>query len=116
MRFSNRAVTCRWRPTIPCAAFSTGQPRYREALIETAIVTNAALTAYTVQQELQAAKNNALRAVYGVYLLRGHEVWAPHRGIAQKGLSEPPKDLPAFIDLADLIVHSNRIASLLTTA
>jgi carbonic anhydrase len=89
--------------------------RYREALIETAIVTNAALTAYTVEQELGSIKANAMQAVYGVYLLRTHEVWAPHPDLARRGLAAPPKNLPAFVELADLIVHSERIAPLLTS-
>jgi carbonic anhydrase len=95
---------------------ATGHQRYREALTETAIVTNAALTAYTVQQELHALDLRDLRALYGVYLLRSRKVWAPRASRTQGGLAEPPKDLAAFIELADLIVHSDRIASLLTTA
>ena len=91
----------------------TGHERYREALIETAIVTNAALTAYTVQQELRAAAGNAIEAVYGVYLLHSHEVWAPHADATRGGLAAPPQDLPEFLELADLIVRSERIAPLL---
>jgi carbonic anhydrase len=93
----------------------TGHKRYREALIETAVATNAALTAYTVQQKLRALEGNALQAVYGVYLLRSHEVWAPHSDPARRGLADPPKDLATFVELADLIVHSGRIAPLLAT-
>ena len=51
--------------------------RYREALIEASIVTNAALTAYTVQQELHGLDPHGLRAVYGVYLLQSREIWTP---------------------------------------
>jgi carbonic anhydrase len=94
----------------------TGHKRYREALIETAVATNAALTAYTVQQELRSVESSALQAVYGVYLLRSHEVWAPHSDPAQRGLAAPPNDLATFVELADLIVHSDRIALLLATA
>jgi carbonic anhydrase len=93
----------------------TGHERYREALIEAAVVTNAALTAYTVQQELRAAEGDALQAAYGVYLLRSHEVWAPHSDPAQRGLAAPPNDLATFVELADLIVHSDRIVSLFAT-
>jgi carbonic anhydrase len=93
----------------------TGHKRYREALIVTAIATNAALTAYTLQQELRAVEGNALQALYGVYLLRSDEVWVPHSDPAQRGLAHPPKDLATFVELADLIVHSDRIAALLAT-
>jgi carbonic anhydrase len=51
-------------------------PRYRETLIEMAIVTNAALAAFTVR----GLDANSLRAAYGVYLLESHEVWAPRGG------------------------------------
>jgi carbonic anhydrase len=87
--------------------------RYREALTETAIVTNAALTAYTVQQELLDVDPRELHAVYGIYLLQSHEVWVPEGG-ERTGLARPPTDLASFVKLAEAIVTSDRIASLLT--
>ncbi|MDR3529009.1 MAG: carbonic anhydrase [Rhodopila sp.] len=88
--------------------------RYREALTETAIVTNAALTAYAVQQELRGFDPHDLRVVYGVYLLESHEIWAPTRSLTKaSGLAEPPVDLASFIELGEEIVGSDRIASLL---
>jgi carbonic anhydrase len=45
-------------------------PGYRNALIELSITTNAALAAYTVQQEMGSGTPGGLRAVYGVYLPR----------------------------------------------
>jgi carbonic anhydrase len=92
----------------------TGHGRYREALIETSIVTNAALTAYTVQRELQALGQSDLRAVYAIYLLQSREVWTPHSGSEHSGLAEPPRDFATFAELAERTVHSGRIASLLT--
>ena len=86
--------------------------RYREALIETAITLNAALTAFTVQQELRGFDQHALRAVYGVYLLQSHEVWIPD-GVKRAGLAEAPTDLASFVALNEAIVTSDRIASLL---
>ena len=89
--------------------------RYREDLTETAVVMNAALTAYAVQQELRGFDPHELRAVYGVYLLRSHEIWAPTRSSTKaSGLAEPPMDLASFIELGEEIVSSDRIASLLT--
>jgi carbonic anhydrase len=89
--------------------------RYQEALSETAIVMNAALTAHAVQQELRGFDPRALRAVYGVYLLESHEIWAPTRSsTTASSLAEPPIDLASFIELNDEIVRSDRIASLLT--
>src|SRR5207342_3033519 len=55
-------------------------PGYRRALIEASIVTNAALAAYSIQQEFVANDLTELRAVYGVYLLDTREVWAPRLG------------------------------------
>jgi hypothetical protein len=49
----------------------TKHRRYRLALIETAIATNAALAAYTVQHELGGLDPHGLRAVYGIYRKRG---------------------------------------------
>jgi carbonic anhydrase len=53
------------------------RPRYRKARIEVSIVTNAALAAYSIQQESGAGASTELRTVYGVYLLETREVWAP---------------------------------------
>jgi carbonic anhydrase len=67
-------------------------PGYRQALIEASIVTNAALAAYSIQQEFEASEQTEMRAVYGVYLLETREVWAPRlsdvKGI---GLAAAPR-------------------------
>lgn len=90
--------------------------RYREALIETAIALNAALAAYTVQHELGGLDPHGLRAVYGIYLLDTHKVWAPPgTGLHATGLAEPPTDLASFMEFGDAIVRSDRISSLLTS-
>ncbi len=89
-------------------------PGYRDALIETSIVTNAALAAYTVQQELGSSAPNGLRAVYGVYLLETRQVWAPVRGASVwTGLADPPNDPADFIKLGNDVIQSARIRSLL---
>lgn len=87
---------------------------YREALIEAAIVSNAALAAYTVQQEIGGSDSRYLRAAYGVYLLAERQIWAPRSGSAEcYGLAYPPSDLEAFADFAGAVLRSDRIASLL---
>src|SRR6516165_1962497 len=73
-------------------------PRYREALIEASIVTNAALAAYSIQQELGTSDPAELQTVYGVYLLESRHVWAPRvsetKGI---GLAIAPRDPSGFL-------------------
>jgi carbonic anhydrase len=92
----------------------TRHPRYRETLIEVSIITNAALVAYSIQQELGAQDPSGLRTVYGVYLLETREVWAPRIDTTKNGgLAAPPNDPAGFIELGDAIVQSERIASLI---
>ena len=89
-------------------------PRYREALIEASIVTNAALAAYSIQQEFGTSDPAELQTVYGVYLLETRQVWAPRvsemKGI---GLATAPQDTEGFIELGNAILLSDRIRSLL---
>jgi carbonic anhydrase len=98
-------------------AFGAGVTQYRGyrvALIESSIVINAALAAFTVEQELRSRDPSGIRAVYGVYLLETREVWAPHRGTALwTGLADPPADIAGFAELGRALLHSNRITSLL---
>ena len=92
----------------------TRNPGYRQALIEASIVTNAALSAYSIQQEFVSHDLPELRAVYGVYVLETREVWAPRSdGSKATGLASPPRDLAGFATLADAVVQSERIASYL---
>jgi carbonic anhydrase len=87
-------------------------PGYRQALIEASIVTNAALAAYSIQQEFEASERTEIRAVYGVYLLETREVWAPRLSNAKGiGLAAAPRDLAGFVDLGNAVVQSERIAS-----
>lgn len=86
------------------------RPGYRQALIETSIVTNAALAAYSIRTEFVANGLSELKAVYGVYLLETREVWVPvHDEIEATGLAEAPRDLAGFADLGDALVQSERI-------
>jgi carbonic anhydrase len=89
-------------------------PRYREALIEASIVTNAALAAHSIQQEFGTSDPAELQTVYGIYLLETRQVWAPPvsemKGI---GLALAPRDPAGFIELGSAILQSDRIGSLL---
>lgn len=94
----------------------TGHKGYRQALIETAIVTNAAFTGYAIRQELKRLANHQLRVVYGVYQLHSHQIWAPRGSTTETtGLAEVPADPASFDRFADATVRSERIASLLGT-
>ena len=89
-------------------------PGYRQALIETAIVTNAALSAYSLQQEFIANALPGSRAAYGVYILETREIWAPCSGnIKGTGLAPAACDAAEFSDFGDAIVKSERIATYL---
>jgi carbonic anhydrase len=90
------------------------RPGYRQALVEAAVTTNAALAAYSLQQELANIKNNGVRAVYGVYVLSSREVWAPRFGSRDcAGLASPPDDEREFLEFGDAVMQSDRIAALL---
>jgi carbonic anhydrase len=88
-------------------------PAYRAALVESAIVANAALSAHTLQHSLDQG-GSSLRAAYGVYLLETHEIWAPrHDGAGCAGLAWPPGDDAQFATFASAVVQSPRIAAML---
>ena len=88
------------------------RPGYRQALIEASILTNAALAAYSIQQEFDASALTEIWAVYGVYLLETREVWAPRVNDANGiGLAAAPHDIAGFVELGDAVVQSERIAS-----
>jgi carbonic anhydrase len=87
-------------------------PGYRQALIEASIVTNAALAAYSIQQEFIASGPPDLQAAYGVYLIETREVWAPRSDdIDSVGLAAVPHDPSGFARLGEAIAKSARIAS-----
>jgi carbonic anhydrase len=94
------------------------RPGYRAALIEVAVVSNAALAAHTLQQEVaQGGDAEGLRTAYGVYLLEGRQVWAPRAGSSVcTGLAYPPADLGAFAEFGETVVRAERIRQLLEGA
>ncbi len=105
-----RRMTAIWGPEV------TQRAGYRDALVEASVVSNAALAAHTVQQELSRGARG-MRAAYGVYLLGTHDVWAPRAGSVEvTGLADPPRDLDAFHGFGDAVMRSGRIAALLDRA
>jgi carbonic anhydrase len=91
----------------------THHPRYREALIEVSVVTNAALAAHTLQREIGTAPDG-VRVSYGVYVLAERMVWAPRCGSDEViGLAAPPEDAEAFIEFSSAVLRSQRIAAML---
>jgi carbonic anhydrase len=92
------------------------RPGYRQALIETSVVVNAALAAYSIEQEIETGDPTGLRVAYGVYLLDTREVWTPRPSRPSRaGMAAAPRDLAEFIALGDATVRSERIASLVNS-
>ncbi len=92
-------------------------PKYRQVLIEASIATNAALAAYSIEQELGAIDKSRLRAVYGVYLLETRQVWAPGAAdSSEPSLAMPPQNAKQFEEFAAAIIRSDRVQSLLASA
>jgi len=102
------------RMTAAFGADVVRRPGYRTALIELAVVSNAALAAFTLQQELGTADAQEIRAAYGVYLLEDRQIWAPRAGSSEcEGLAYPPADFAGFSDFGDSVLRTERIARLL---
>jgi carbonic anhydrase len=98
-------------------AFGPGiprHPRYREALVEVAVVTNSALAAHALQREVQREGRDGPATAYGVYLLDDRTIWAPRCGSAEVvGLAAAPTDEAASVEFGDAVLRSQRIAALL---
>ena len=91
-------------------------PRYREALIEMSVVTNAALVAHALQRQIGGGAVGGVRVVHGVYVLVDRVVWAPRGGSDEViGLAAPPPDAQAFDDFSNAVLRSRRIAALLAS-
>lgn len=90
------------------------RPGYRTALIEVAIVLNAALTAYGMGPSLNLAASDPIDVLYGVYLLEERLVWSPRQdGADWFGLMPAPRDAIEFVALCDLLVSCPRVTALL---
>jgi carbonic anhydrase len=83
-------------------------------LIETSVVTNAALAAQTLQREIGGGEAKGVRADYGVYVLSDRTIWAPRCSSDElMGLATPPVDGQGFIKFSTAVIRSQRIAELL---
>lgn len=92
----------------------TRHPRYREALIELSVVSNAALGAHTLQRVIGGGATDGVQVAYGVYVLADRTVWAPRCGSEEViGLAAPPADAEAFVEFGNAVLRSQRIAALL---
>lgn len=92
----------------------TRHPRYREALVEVAVVTNAALAAHTLQRQIGGAAQDGVRTAYGVYGIAERMLWAPRCGSDEvAGLAVPPADGEAFAEFSGAVLYSARITGLL---
>ena len=92
-------------------------PIYRTAPIEIAVVMNAVLGAYTVQQALTSHGEKRFGVLYGVYLLETRQIWAPQLGGSDWfHLAAPPSGLDGFHAIAHAVALCDRIASLLNNA
>jgi carbonic anhydrase len=89
-------------------------PGYRAALIEASIVANAALAAYSIQQEIGDVERTGVQTAYGVYLLDTRRVWVPRVPATKSiGLAAAPRDRAEFVELGSAMLQSDRIALLL---
>jgi len=89
------------------------QPGYRRALIEAAVVTNAALAAHTLRRDM-GDDDGAVDTAYGVYLLSQRSVWAPRCGSDEvASLARPPNDAGEFAGFSESVMRSQRIRTIL---
>ena len=82
------------------------EPGYRDALVETAVYLNAALTAFDVQNEIKAIQGHKVRTVYGVFDLVDQRVHAlPHRksNVAETTFGQVPSSSEEFTALGERI-------------
>ncbi|MGZ3471897.1 MAG: carbonic anhydrase [Isosphaeraceae bacterium] len=79
-------------------------PGYRDALVETAVYLNAALTAFDVRKEIEAIEGHMVQTVYGVFDLVDQRVHAlPHRksAVAEAIFGQVPSSTEEFTALGN---------------
>lgn len=90
------------------------QPGYRDALIEVAVATNAALAAHTLKREIGSDAAGGVDTAFGVYLLGERTVWAPRCGSDEvTGLAAPPADELDFVEFGNAVMRSHRIRAMI---
>lgn len=91
------------------------RPGYRQALIETTVMLNAALSAAVLIHNFHDAIGDRLQVSFGVYDLRYRTVGLPGSdGEWQVGLFEPPTDQHGFDALGRRVAESRLVRELLT--
>ena len=93
------------------------RPKYRAALLEAAVVLNAAWSAYCLRQEFRTQSPD-LGVVFGTYDLVSRHVRRPlsrpgELAEEEKGLFATPEDVEGFGELANRICSGNHVRSLL---
>jgi carbonic anhydrase len=96
------------------------RPGYRQAVIETSVTLNAALTAWTLCRELRDSLRPGMEVVYGVYDLLSRYVRVPvagaaAAGTADAGLEPPPTDADSYRELAQRVASSDYASELLNS-
>jgi carbonic anhydrase len=93
-------------------------PGYRDALIETTIVLNAAMTAATIRSEFKELMGDNLNVVFGVYnlLSRRVKLKLEEENDVTVRLTSPPSDAEGFDKLGILIASSGFVKRLLQPA
>ena len=92
----------------------TGRPGYRQALIETTVILNAALAAAVLTHNFHESLSHRLQVAYGVYDLRNRSVGLPGPdGQWQAGLFRPPTDEAGFEAFGRRLVESRMIHAFL---
>jgi carbonic anhydrase len=79
---------------------ATTRSGYRGALIETAVVVNAALTASLIRSEAGIVRDDALGVAFGVYDLVRRSVGVPTERGWRGGLVDPPTSAAALGEIA----------------
>ena len=74
-------------------------PGYQSALIETAVVVNAAFTASLVQREVKSLHHGQVSVAFGVYDLARRSVGLPGVRGWQAGLFDPPGSAQALSEI-----------------
>jgi carbonic anhydrase len=82
-------------------------PGYRDALVETAVVVHAALTAFTLATEFSGRADCGV--VYGTYDLVTRRVGLPMEAAGDTRLFEPPRNREAFVALLRGVASSEEV-------
>lgn len=109
VRGASRALEQSWGDDV------SRRPGYRRALIETTVVFNAALSAFTLRRELLAngGREAGPIAVFGVYDLTSRRVHVPGYDRAEACLADPPNGCDDLAALGSRIAGSNYVRGLL---